>query len=87
MYQYIILKTDGTIEKFKTEKLSLDSLQFNVGGFIERLARPELYGIKATGDVYVNEDGRSLRLAVNPHASNPNQLPIVGNILIEEKVS
>lgn len=87
MYQYTILKTDGTIEKFKTEKLSLDSLQFNVGGFIERLARPELYGIKATGDVYVNEDGRNLNLAVNPHARNTEHPLIVGNILIEEKLT
>lgn len=86
MYQYTILKTDGTVEKFKTEKLSLDSLQFNVGGFIERIARPELYGIKTTGDVYVNEDGKILGLPANPHAPVTDFDVLVGNILIEEKI-
>ena len=86
MYKYKILKTDGTVEEYKTEKLSLDALQFNVGGFIERLARPELFGIETTGDVYVNEDGKSLNLPVNPHVNTTEFDVLVGNILIEEKI-
>lgn len=86
MYKYKILKADGSIEEFKTEKLSLDALQFNVGGFIERLARPEDYGIKTTGDVYVNEDGKNLGLLPNPLVAPSSYDVLVGNILIEEKI-
>ena len=86
MYKYKILKADGTIEEYKTEKLSLDALQFNVGGFIERLARPEIFGIETAGDVYVNEDGKSLNLPVNPHVKSTEFDVLVGNILIEEKI-
>lgn len=86
MYRYKILKADGTIEEYKTEKLSLDAIQFNVGGFIERLARQELFGIETTGDVYVNEDGKLLGLPANPHATITDFDVLVGNILIEELV-
>lgn len=86
MYKYKILKTDGSIEEYKTEKLSLDSLQFNVGGFIQLLPNPERFGIETTGDVYVNEDGKSLKLPVNPHVKATDFDVIVGNILIEEKI-
>lgn len=86
MYKYKILKADGSIEEFKSEKLSLNALQFNVGGFIERLARPEDFGIKTTGDVYVNEDGKNLGLPANPLLAPSSYDIIVGNVLIEEKV-
>lgn len=86
MYQYKILKADGSIEEFKSEKLSLNALQFNVGGFIERLARPEDFGIKTTGDVYVNEDGKNLNLPANPLVAPSSYDVLVGNILIEEKI-
>ena len=87
MYQYKILKADGSIEEFKSEKLSLNALQFNVGGFIERLARPEDFGIRSKGDVYVNEDGKTLGLPVNPLLAPSSYDVILGNVLIEEKVA
>lgn len=86
MYKYKILKADGSKEEFESEKLSLSSLQRHVGGFIERLARPELFGIETTGDVYVNEDGKLLRLPANPHVKSTEFDTLVGNILIEEKI-
>ena len=86
MYKYIILKSDGTTEEFKTEKLSLETLQRHVGGFIQILPRPEDFGIKTTGDVYVNEDGKSLGLTPNPLLAPSSYDVIVGNVLIEEKI-
>lgn len=86
MYKYKILKTDGSIEEYKTEKLSLDSLQFNVGGFIQVLPRPEDFGIKTTGTVYVNEDGKNLGLTPNPLVAPSSYDVLVGNILVEEKI-
>ena len=86
MYKYRILKADGSIEEFKTEKLGLDSLQFNVGGFIQVLPRPEDFGIKTTGTVYVNEDGKNLGLLPNPLVAPSSYDVLVGNILIEEKI-
>ncbi len=86
MYRYKILKADGSIEEFKTEKLSLESLQRNVGGFIQLLPRPEDFGIKTTGDVYVNEDGKALNLLPNPLVAPSSYDVLVGNILIEEKL-
>lgn len=87
MYKYKLLKADGSIEEFKTEKLGLDSLQFNVGGFIQVLPRPEDFGIKTTGTVYVNEDGKNLGLLPNPLVAPSSYDKLVGNILIEEKVA
>ena len=86
MYQYKILKADGSIEEFKTEKFSLDALQRNVGGFIQVLPRPEDFGIKTTGTVYVNEDGKNLGLPANPLLAPSSYDVIVGNVLIEEKI-
>lgn len=86
MYKYKVLKVDGSIEEFKTEKLGLDSLQRHVGGFIQILPRPEDFGIKTTGDVYVNEDGKSLSLPANPLLAPSSYDVIVGNVLIEEKI-
>ena len=48
--------------------------------------QPELFGIETTGDVYVNEDGKSLGLPVNPHVNTTEFDVLVGNILIEEKI-
>lgn len=86
MYKYKVLKADGSIEEYKTEKLSLDALQFNVGGFIQVLPRPEDFGIKTTGTVYVNEDGKNLGLLPNPLVAPSSYDVLVGNILIEEKI-
>ncbi len=87
MYKYTILKADGSIEEFKTEKFSLDAaLQRNVGGFIQVLPRPEDFGIKTTGTVYVNEDGKNLGLTPNPLVAPSSYDVLVGNILIEEKI-
>lgn len=87
MYKYKILKADGSIEEFKlSDKLSLEGLQRNVGGFIERLARPEDFGIKTTGTVYVNEDGKNLNLPANPLVAPSSYDVLVGNILVEEKI-
>ena len=85
MYKYKILKADGSIEEFKTEKLSLESLQRHVGGFIQLLPRPEDFGIKTTGDVYDNEDGKLLNLPVNPLLAPSSYDVILGNVLIEER--
>ncbi len=85
MYKYKVLKADGSIEEFKTEKLSLESLQRHVGGFIQLLPQPERFGIKTTGDVYVNEDGKALNLPANPLLAPTEFDVIVGNVLIEEK--
>jgi hypothetical protein len=86
MYKYKILKSDGSIEEFKTEKLSLETLQRHVGGFIQLLPQPEQFGIKTTGDVYVNEDGKALNLPANPLLAPTEFDVIVGNVLIEEKI-
>lgn len=86
MYKYKVLKADGSIEEFETEKLSLDALQFNVGGFIQVLPRPEDFGIKTTGTVYVNEDGKNLGLPANPLLAPSSYDVLVGNVLIEEKI-
>jgi len=86
-YQYKILKADGSVEGFVTEKLSLESLQRYVGGFIQLLPRPEDFGIKTTGDVYVNEDGKLLNLPPNPLLAPSSYDVILGNVLIEEKVA
>lgn len=86
MYKYKVLKADGSIEEFTTEKLSLDALQFNVGGFIQVLPRPEDFGIKTTGTVYVNEDGKNLGLTPNPLVAPSSYDVLVGNILVEEKI-
>ena len=86
-YKYKILKADGSIEDFVTEKLSLESLQRHVGGFIQILPRPEDFGIKTKGDVYVNEDGKLLNLPANPLVAPSSYDVLVGNILIEEKVA
>lgn len=84
--QYKILKADGSIEGFVSEKLSLEALQRYVGGFIQILPRPEDFGIKTTGDVYVNEDGKVLNLPVNPLLAPSSYDVILGNVLIEEDV-
>lgn len=86
-YKYKVLKVDGTIEEFTTDKLSLESLQRHVGGFIQILPRPEDFGIRSKGDVYVNEDGKTLGLPVNPLLAPSSYDVILGNVLIEEKVA
>lgn len=86
-YKYKILKIDGSIEEFVTPKLSLEALQRYVGGFIQILPRPEDFGIKTTGDVYVNEDGKTLDLPTNPLLAPSSYDVILGNVLIEEKVA
>lgn len=86
MYKYTILKVNGTIETFESKKLSLESLQRYVGGFIRILPRPEDFGIKIKGDVYVNEDGKMLNLPVNSLLAPSSYDVIVGNVLIEEKI-
>ena len=86
MYKYKILKSDGSSEEFSTEKLSLDSLQRHVGGFIQLLPNPSAFGIETDGDVYVNEDGKLLNLPANPHATITDFDVLVGDILIEEKI-
>lgn len=85
-YKYKILKANGSIEEFTTEKLSLAGLQQNVGGFIQVLPRPEDFGIKTTGTVYVNEDGKNLNLPANPLVAPSSYDVLVGNIVVEEKV-
>lgn len=87
MYKYTILKVNGSVEQFDSKKLSLESLQRHVGGFIELLARPADFGIKATGTVYINEDGKLLGLPANT-LCQPSSYGdvIVGNVLIEEKI-
>lgn len=87
MYRYKILKIDGTIEEFESKKLSLESLQRLVGGFIQLLPRPADFGIKTSGDVYVNEDGKTLDLPANPLLAPSSYDVLVGNVLIEEKVA
>ncbi len=87
MYKYTILKSDGTKEEFTlSDSLPLEGLQRNVGGFIQPVMRPEDYGIKTTGKVYVNEDGKNLMLPENPLVKRSAYDFLVGNILIEEKV-
>ena len=84
-YKYKILKTDGSIEEFVTDKLSLESLQRHVGGFIQLLPRPEDFGIKTTGVVYVNEDGKLRNLPANPLVAPSSYDVLLGNILVEEE--
>ncbi len=87
MYKYQVLKADGTKEEFTlTDSLPLEGLQRNVGGFIQPVMRPQDYGIKTTGKVYVNEDGKNQMLPENPHVTRSDWDFLVGNILIEEKV-
>lgn len=86
MYKYTILKVNGKIETFESKKLSLESLQRFVGGFIQLLPRPEDFGLKTKGDVYVNEDGKLLNLPANTLLAPSSYDTIVGNVVIEEKI-
>ena len=86
MYKYKVLKPDGSSEEFTTDKLSLAGLQRLVGGFIERIVNPALWGIETGGNVYINEDGRRLKLPVNQHIKAVGSTDIVGNIVIEQEI-
>jgi hypothetical protein len=77
---YIWFKADGSIEQVDLDhELSLEEMQRLVGGYIERVQ------VKYHGkhrDMWVNEEGRLLRLPVNRQASRIADRFIVGNVFI-----
>jgi hypothetical protein len=86
MPTYRIYNVDGSSE-VREEEANIDFLELQalVGGYFEPLPSPEVFGIKTSGIVMVDEEGRLKGLPVNPHFHAIGGIfPLVGNVVIIE---
>ena len=84
------IDTDGTVTKLDKPDNDLEQLhvlQEAVGGFIEVMPN-NFYDNESIARVFINEEGKLLKLSVNEPAMDiiDTNEPIVGNIVVESGV-